>query len=219
MPLVAVFGGTFDPIHLGHLQMAESVSERLACEKLIFLIAGTPPLRALPDASPAQRLEMVELALASRPGFEVDARELARGGKSYTVDTLGVLREEVGERVSLAWVLGRDAYVALPAWHRWRNLLDLAHLVILERAGATEAVPAPLAELAQRHTTADVNDLRRATHGYIYELHQPLVSVSATEVRKLIAQGSSAAHLLPPSVWAYITSNGLYGWKAPKSAS
>ena len=130
MKLIAVFGGTFDPVHLGHLAMADEVTSRLACDRLIFLIAKSPRLRGVPSASPEQRLEMLELALAAHPLFEIDARELERGGRSYSVVTLEALRAEVDDDAALVWVIGRDAYVGLPRWLTWCGSLGSAILAM-----------------------------------------------------------------------------------------
>ena len=192
--------------------MAEEVTSQLACDRLIFLIAKSPPLRGVPSASPEQRLEMLELALAAHPLFEIDARELERGGRSYSVVTLEALRAEVDDDAALVWVIGRDAYVGLPRWLRWRELLELAHLVVLERPGDAE-VPEALQDLERAHATSNVEDLTHERSGCIYHLRQSPVDISATEVRELVSQDRSAEHLLPPTVWAYITAHGLYGWQ------
>ncbi|MEE9254184.1 MAG: nicotinate-nucleotide adenylyltransferase [Pseudomonadales bacterium] len=220
MKLIAIFGGTFDPVHRGHLEVANEVRRRLGCDALIFLIAGSPPLRDTPSATSEQRLEMLQLALAEHPEFEVDARELTRSGKSYTVDTLEALRGEMGYRdVALAWILGADAYAVLPQWHRWRELLDLAHLVILDRPGTHGELPFALEDVAARCSTPNAQELRSEAAGRIYHLRQPPVAVSSTQIRKLISEGRSAEHLLPSSVWAYITGHGLYGWQPGRSDS
>lgn len=220
MKLIAFFGGTFDPVHLGHLEVAAETLRRLRCDGLIFMIAGSPALRGRPGATPEQRLEMLELALADHPEFEVDARELSRPGKSYTVDTLAALRREMSHRdVALVWMLGADVYPALPRWRRWRELLTLAHLVILDRPGDHGELPADLVNVAGGCITENAEDLRSKAAGCIYHLRQPPVAVSATEIRKLISQGRSAAHLLPSSVWAYITEHRLYGWHGSRSGS
>ncbi|MEE8041158.1 MAG: nicotinate-nucleotide adenylyltransferase [Pseudomonadales bacterium] len=218
MKLTAIFGGTFDPVHLGHLAVAEEVRARLACDRLVFLIAKSPPLRGVPGARPEQRLAMLKLAVAAHPEFEVDARELERSGPSYTVLSLEALRDEMDDDAALVWVLGQDAYAGLPRWLRWRELLELGHLAVLERHGAVED-PKALRDLARMHATNNVEDLRAKRSGCIYHLRQAPVDISATEVRALVSQGRSAEHLLPSSVWAYITANGLYGWHGAEPGS
>lgn len=217
MKSIALFGGTFDPIHLGHLEVAREARERLDCDKLIFVVARTPPLRDAPLATPEQRLAMLGLAIADDPHFEIDARELERPGRSFTVDTLEALREELGDQVALLWLLGADAFAALPQWHRWRELLRLAHLVILDRPGPHVELPLALEKVALACATDRLEDLQSAPAGRIYHLHQRTVAVSATQIRKLISEGRSAANLLPSSVWAYISEHGLYGWRPPRS--
>ncbi len=135
MPLVACFGGTFDPVHNGHLQAAEEVRERADCLEVRLIPCHIPPHRMTPAAPAAARLAMLELALAGSPRLRVDARELQREGPSYTVDTLVSLREELGEGVALGWVLGADAVAGLDSWRDWQRLPELAHLLLLDRPG------------------------------------------------------------------------------------
>lgn len=133
--MIGILGGTFDPIHFGHLRTALDVVEDLNLQQLRFIPCGEPPHRDQPHASPAQRLAMVQLAIASESRFMVDAREIQRGGPSYMVETLESLRQELGEQQSLGLIVGLDAFAALDSWYRWQDLIDLAHLIIMTRPG------------------------------------------------------------------------------------
>ena len=157
MPLHLVYGGTFDPIHLGHLAIARAARARLDCT-VRFMPAGDPPHRAPPGAGAEDRAAMVALAIAHDPGFLLDRRELERGGRSYTVDTLAGLRAELGPAQPLAWLVGADSLLGLPGWHRARDLLALAHLVVADRPGSpidASALPPPLAHMLEGRWTED----------------------------------------------------------------
>ena len=133
MRRVGLLGGTFDPVHFGHLRSAVEVCEQLQLDELRLIPSARPPHRGMPGATAAQRLRMVELALGQGGGLQVDDRELQRERPSYTVETLESLRQELGSDVALFMVLGWDAFCGLPSWHRWESLLELANLVVLQR--------------------------------------------------------------------------------------
>ena len=212
---LGLLGGTFDPIHDGHLELAREVRAALALSAVRLLPAGDPPHRAAPVATALQRLAMVELAIEDCPGLEVDAREIARPGRSYTVLTLEELRQEAPAR-PLALIVGTDAFLGLPGWHRWRELFDLAHLVVVARPGTTldAALPAPLADEWQRRYRRSSDALAGAVAGAI--VLQPITAhdISASALRAQLARGSAGIAavrgLLPPAVLAYIERNRLY---------
>lgn len=216
MPLQVVYGGTFDPVHRGHVAVAECVADALGC-RVGLLPAADPPHRATPGASAAQRAAMLHLAIAGLPQLQVDERELRRAGASYTVDTLSELRSEIGPRPSLIWVLGADALQGLASWKQWQRLLELGHLLAVERQGhpldaegLAERAPAVAAELLPRQRA--VADLPHAAAGCFAVLRpaRPLPE-SASEVRRRLAEGGDWRALLAPAVADYIDRNGLYG--------
>lgn len=224
--LVACYGGTFDPVHRGHVGAALDVLARSRCDELRIIPAALPPHRDQPGATPAQRLRMLELAFAEAegggPALCIDGIELERDGPSFSVDTLAVLRDALGPEVALGWVLGSDALAGLERWHRWREFVDAAHLLVLERPGYPLPASGALAELLEQRRVGSPEALREAPAGRLWCVGQRPVDVSATEVRRRLAaraaSGPGAAGredgldgLLSPSVWAYIRSEGLYG--------
>jgi len=210
------YGGTFDPIHLGHLAIARAAHEELRVP--VHLVpSADPPHRAPPGANAAQRAHMLALALHGEPGLCLDLRELARADlsdrPSYTYDTLLDLRHALGSDRPIAWLLGADSFVALPTWHRWQDLLTLAHLVVAERPGASLEVdlPAALAERLHASWAQAASQLSQTPAGLVWRLRQPLRNESASEVRARIAAGGDWRPLLPGAVAAYIADHGLYG--------
>jgi nicotinate-nucleotide adenylyltransferase len=212
---IAILGGTFDPVHYGHLHLAADVRNALALREVRLVPAADPPHRGTPGADAKDRVAMLELATRDFPGLAVDAREVERGGKSYTVDTLEGLRAERPDAPILL-LLGADQFRSLPTWHRWRSILDLAHVVVVPRPGVAierDLPPAIGGEWAARRT-ADPHGLRSSIAGSIYV--QPVAPhpISSTAIRSALARGGpdsvEIAGLLPPAVLAYIESNGLY---------
>jgi nicotinate-nucleotide adenylyltransferase len=212
---LALLGGTFDPVHYGHLRFADAVRRALGLSEVRLVPARDPPHRDSPVASADDRLAMLRLAVTEFPGLVVDDCELRRAGKSYTVDTLTALRREFPER-PLLLLLGADAFRGLPTWHRWRELVDLAHLVVVERPGVDleAGLPPPLLTILRERLVAAPESLLSRPGGAI--LRQPIapLDVSATEIREHLAGGAGAAEmnrgLLPPAVLAYIDLHHLY---------
>lgn len=211
---VGLLGGTFDPIHYAHLRLAEEVADVLGLAQVRFIPAAIPPHRGAPQASAGHRRAMVELAIGGNSRFVLDDRELRRQGRSYTVDTLAGIRDELGER-PLCLLMGADAFVALTTWHRWPELFGLAHIVIANRPGyqldhLDSALPDALkTEYLQRHTN-DHRDLALAPAGRIATHELTAMDVSATGLRESIRLGRSLRYLLPDDVIAYIRQHHLY---------
>ena len=209
---IAIFGGTFDPVHFGHLRSAIEVREALNVRSIRFIPSFIPPHRDAPRTTPLQRLEMLRLALAGSQGFEIDKRELEREGKSYAVDTLCSIRDEIGDAVPLTTIIGFDAYCLLYEWHEWRRLLDFAHILVMERPGYN---PGDLNQVMRAFENGRVVNeparLGREPCGLICRLRLTQIGISATAVRNVIAAGKSPAFMLPSEVISYIYENGLYG--------
>jgi nicotinate-nucleotide adenylyltransferase len=209
--LMALFGGTFDPIHYGHLRPVEQLAQEICLEKVILLPNNVPPHRAQPEASAAQRLKMVQLAVAGNSLFSVDDRELQRDTPSYTIETLETLRKERGTDHALAFIIGQDSLLTLYKWHRWQSLLDVCHLVVLARPGYPRQLATPeLQRWYDAHKIEDASRLRQYPQGFIYQANTPLLDISATEIRQRRHEGRDCSDLLPFSVERYIESQGLY---------
>ena len=195
MKPLALFGGTFDPVHLGHLSVAWEAAELLDAE-VRLMPANVPPHKAPPLADAEQRVAMLHAALQKQDRLAVDTRELRRSGPSYTYDTLCELRAEVGAR-PLVLLLGVDAFAGLPSWHRWRELFEVAHLGVLSRPGVEPELPHALwAEIATRRT-ADLDELHAWPAGRVIELAVTPLEISATRIRELLAAGRDPRYLLP----------------------
>ena len=203
---IGILGGTFDPVHIGHLRLALEMREALALDEVRLVPARLPNLRDAPGASAAARVAMLELALTDTT-LVLDTRELSRDEPSYTIDTLQSLREEVGNR-PLCFMLGQDAFNRLPDWHRWSELLDYAHLVIATRPGYAPPADPRLQELLARATNAAKLSQRPA--GGIVLQPIPLLPVAATDLRERLKAGRSIDFLTPPRVVAYIKQHHLY---------
>jgi nicotinate-nucleotide adenylyltransferase len=200
---LGILGGTFDPVHHGHLRLAIEVLERLGLDEVRLLPTATTNLRDTPTASPAQRLAMLESALV--PGLVADDREIRRGGRSYTIDTLIEMRQELPQ-ASLYFVLGADAWNALPRWHRWQELLDYANLVIATRPGVT-LTDIPELAAARCETLAE---FRAARAGRVLVLPIPRLPISSTDIRARLHAGHRVDYFTPAAVVALIDREGLY---------
>lgn len=210
MSPIGIFGGTFDPIHYGHLRTAFEMLQALRFAQVRFIPCGDPPHRGETTASADERLEMVRVAVEGQKGFVVDAREVTREGPSYSVDTLSALREEFPER-SLAAILGMDAFLGLPRWHRWQEMLELAHIVVAHRPGWRAPDIGPLGELLDERGTLRVDDLHEATHGRIHIHAVTQLEISSTEIRQLVEAGRDPRFLMPDPVRKVIARTQCYG--------
>jgi nicotinate-nucleotide adenylyltransferase len=210
--MIGIYGGTFDPVHYGHLRSALEVKETLGLDEVRFLPCGVPPHRRSPEAPAHLRLRMLELALRdAEPGFRIDARELAREGPSYMMDTLISLRQEVGDR-PLCLILGRDAFAGLPSWHRWRELIDQAHLIVMRRPDAAGPdSDEALAERVRGRRVDDAGALRSRPAGFVHDVEVTQLAIAATRIRQLIRAGDNPRYLLPDSVLDLIREQKLYG--------
>jgi nicotinate-nucleotide adenylyltransferase len=206
---MGIFGGTFDPIHYGHLRTAFELAEAVRLAEVRFLPTGNPPHRDPAQASAEERLAMVRAAVAEHPGFTVDDRETRRSGLSYSVDTLGELRGEFPGR-SISLLLGMDAFLGLPNWHRWREILELAHVVVAHRPGWKAPTQGPLGEVMVDRGTGSVRDLHDAPAGHIYVHAVTQLEISSTDLRALIARGRDPRYLVPDSVCKLLRETGWY---------
>ena len=209
MTPVGIFGGTFDPIHFGHLRTAFELLHALRLAEVRFIPAGNPPHRGVPLCDARRRLELARAAIAGQPGFVVDDREVRREGPSYTVMTLRELRaEEPGRPFCL--IMGMDAFLGLPQWHEWRSLLELAHVVVAHRPGWTAPDAGTLGELVATRATQRVEALHEAVAGRILVRPVTQLEISSTDLRDLIVAGQDPRYLLPDAVRAMIRDTGCY---------
>jgi nicotinate-nucleotide adenylyltransferase len=206
---IGLFGGTFDPIHYGHLRTAFELWQELRLAEIRFMPTGSPPHREQPYATPELRLAMVEAAVASQPAFVVDDREVRRTGVSYSIDTLTEVRKEFPDR-SLCLLLGMDAFLGLPNWHRWRELLDLAHIVVAHRPGWRAPTMGPLGEVMVDHGTGTIRDLHQNPSGRVYVHAVTQLEISSTELRQLIIAGRDPQYLVPEEVRQIIQETRCY---------
>ena len=207
---IGLLGGSFDPVHAGHLQLARDAQKALGLAELVFVPAGRPWQKGVITPA-ADRVRMLELAVHAKPHWRIDTRETERSGPSYTVDTLKQFRAESGPQQSLVWILGFDQLRQLATWHRWQELTDLAHLAFARRCGTPDDLePAMSRYIAQRLGT--VADLRRCAAGTLVEFPMLPVDCSATGIRRWLAAGdhAQASRFLTAPVLDYIRTHRLY---------
>ncbi len=211
---IGILGGTFDPIHYGHLRLAEEMLELAQLQHILFIPTGNPPHRDAPQVSAAHRSEMVKLAISDQPAFILDDREVKRSNKCYTVNTLRELRAEIGVSQPLCLLMGGDAFLQLHTWHEWEQILELAHIVVGYRPGYTleerihSATPALRAHY--QHRLCAVDYLSKHAFGGIAELAIPKLEISATLIRTRVAEKRTIRYLLPATVAHYIYKHNLY---------
>jgi nicotinate-nucleotide adenylyltransferase len=204
--MIGIYGGTFDPVHFGHLRTALEVREIFRLDELRLVPCAQPPHRERPMAAAELRLQMLHIAIAGQAGFAVDDRELRRGGPSYMVDTLASIRAEAGA-TPLVLFIGADAFAGLERWYEWQRLFDYAHIVVMTRPGSVELMLTPF--FAARHTD-DKQCLKNRTSGYMLLQNVTQLEISATQIRKLLGEGRDPRFLLPDSVLAFIRDHHLY---------
>ena len=207
---VAFMGGTFDPVHNGHLRTALEIRQLLDLDEIRLIPCHMPVHREQPGCTSVQRLRMLELAVEDEPGLRVDDRELARQDLSYSIDTLESLRDELGPETSISMVMGMDSFLTLPTWHRWQEFLQLAHILVVQRPG-WEFVPGPqMEDWSRQHLVHQTEQLRAAPSGHLLLHRLTPLGISATQIRELIRTNRSPRYLIPERVWSFIREQGLY---------
>lgn len=212
MTLIGLLGGTFNPIHFGHLRMAQELAEALNLIEVRFLPAANPPHKNQPIVSAKHRAAMVQLAIDDNPLFTLDSRELDRPGASYTIDTLISLREELGESVALCLMMGSDAFTKLASWHRWHELLNFCHIILVQRPTTKkqEKLSDEMTAFLSDHYTENIADLAEKSAGYIHMQAISAQEISATQIREQLGACGAAKYLTPEIVLAYIEQHQLY---------
>ena len=206
---IGILGGTFDPVHNGHLRLALEVYQSLNLAEVRLIPAHTPPHRRKPAASPRQRLAMLGLAVTGATGLVVDNREIVRGKPSYTVDTLKSIRADTGS-TPLFLIMGMDAFQSLNTWYHWTMLTDYAHIILADRPGGDETIKhKDVRKFYLNHSCENRAALRSAA-GRIMKISAPLLDISATRIRRLCSQSKDLHYLLPDNVISYIEKESLY---------
>lgn len=214
---IGILGGTFDPVHNGHLRLAVELAQLLALAEVRLVPCARPPHRTDPAAAPGQRAKWLRVAIANQPDLRLDDRELLRDGPSYTVDTLASLRTDLPD-TPLCLIMGRDVFASLPDWHHWRQIFEYAHIILVDRPGVAPALPqAAAAELEQRESRA-ANGLVNDVAGRIHICEPPSLEISSSRIRALLADGLSPRYLLPEVVLGDILDAGVYRQPATESA-
>ena len=208
---IIIYGGSFDPIHLGHLTTAKSVQNYFKFERFIFLPCKTPLLKKPTTASSEQRLRMLELALEPYPQFQIDSREIRRTTPSFMVDTLQSFRYELGYEIAITLLLGKDAFLQLPQWHSWRTILTLSHVLVMDRVQKQqEVIPELLIDLLKTHQTTDKNYLLTKACGKIYQYNAGHIDISSTQLRKKQHLKDNIQAYVPKAVYQYIQQENIY---------
>jgi nicotinate-nucleotide adenylyltransferase len=207
--VIGILGGTFDPVHAGHIALAKELLEHLHLQQMRLLPCKNPVHRDTPMASAEDRLAMLKLATAGTD-LIIDCRELERPGPSYTIDSLRSLRDEVGPRQGLAFCMGADAFATLTSWHQWRHFLELSHLVVMARPDSKMDLVPELESLLAEKQVIDPTRLHQQAEGLIYLAYLSQIPLSSTRVRQTLISGNIAKNALAPTVRHYIEERGLY---------
>ncbi len=213
MQTIGLLGGTFNPIHFGHLRMAQELAEILSLNAVKFIPSANPPHKARPQVSAEHRAAMVELAITGNSQFQFDGRELSRAGASYTIETLESLRDELGDDASLVLIMGSDAFTKFNTWRRWQEIIQLCHIALVQRPASTnkESLTKELETFLHNHYTEHAEDLHESSAGLITMQAITPLEISSTAIRQALQLKHSARYLMPENVLDYIAAKHLYG--------
>lgn len=210
IPAIGIMGGTFDPIHFGHLRTALELKQILNLDEIRLIPCKDPVHKERVHSLANDRLFMLQLAVANTPGLCVDDREINRQTPSYMVNTLQAIRNELPE-TPLCLIMGSDSFCNLPTWYRWQHILDLAHIIVVMRPGHPFTMDSTLEHLMEERQLDDPEGLQELPSGYIYVQTISALEIDATTIRSQVAAGYNPQFLLPEAVWEYIQQNRLYG--------
>lgn len=206
-------GGTFDPIHNGHLRTALDMQQWLGVNQVSLIPSKSPVHRNAPGGTSEQRLMMTHLAVESETALVADAREVESDKPSYTLLTLQSLRDELGTSRSISMIMGMDAYLSLPVWHRWQEFLTYGHIIVVARPGFHYTPDETMERFTHEHRVTDKTQLLENASGHVLIHEMTPLGISATQIRQLVMSGQSPRYLFPDQVWAYIKKHNLYGYK------
>lgn len=213
IPAIGILGGTFNPIHFGHLRMAQELADALKLAQVRFIPAANPPHKDMPTISAQQRAEMVQLAIADNHRFVLDKRELLRTGASYSIDTLQSLRDELGATASITLFMGSDAFSKFDTWHRWQEIIQLCHIALVQRPqlrGHDTALSKTLETFLHNHYSENPDDIHELPAGIVTMRQVTALDISSTALRQALKSKNSVRYLMPGNVIDYIQSNQLY---------
>jgi nicotinate-nucleotide adenylyltransferase len=211
--LIGLYGGSFDPVHLGHVATAQALCEQLPFCEIRFLPAACSPLKAGSTAD-NHRLAMLRLALQGKQGLTIDSRELQRPPPSYTIDTLQEVRRELGPDVALAFIMGLDSFLELPRWKDWQQLTSLAHLIVVSRPGHVPAFSGPLEDWLKKHRIITAEPLESRPRGGVLFIETPPHAIASRDIRAAVQQNRDTSRWLNPAVRDYIEQHHLYSGDA-----
>lgn len=208
---IGIYGGTFDPVHLGHVSAAREIQKTLQLDTVKMILSANPPHRKQPVLKAADRHQLLTLALNDEPYLEADGYEMRRLGPSYMVDTLRYFRQQK-QSASLVLILGMEAFNGLKSWHQWGDIIGLSHIVVTDRAGFDNTFNQELSGYIAPYLTDDKAQLKKQTHGKIYYQPVDAVEISATDIRQCIVEGESESvrHMLTESCWEMIQQQEFY---------
>ena len=207
---VAIFGGTFNPVHNGHLRIAIELAELLEVDSLRMIPCALPAHREAPSASPEQRLQMLTLGIGEQPQLIADDIELCRDGPSYTIDTLRLIRQQIGDSTPLYLCVGMDVLSSLDSWQNWQQLTDYCHLLVSSRPGYRVPQSGPLAEWIKERLCDDLPALKQSSAGRLHLCNLTMLAISSTAIRNKISAGAKIDYLTPAAVVNYIQQQHLY---------
>lgn len=213
MSAIGILGGTFNPIHYGHLRMAQELADALNLDAVHFIPAANPPHKHKPEISAEQRAAMVRLAIADNKSFVFDDRELHRSGASYTLDTLHSLRETLGRKISITLFMGSDAFTQFDTWYRWQEIISLCHIALVQRpqlSGHEHKLLKTLETFLHNHYTENSDELHQQPSGLITMRQITALDISSTAIRQKLQHGDSVRYLMPDNVIEYIQQHQLY---------
>lgn len=213
MKTIGILGGTFNPIHFGHLRMAQELADALHLDSVRFIPAANPPHKDTPAITARHRAAMVQLGVANNPSFVFDDRELSRNGPSYSIDTLHSLRSELGTKSSITLFMGSDAFTKFDTWHRWQEIIDLCHIALVQRPqlrGHDQKLSKTLETFLHNHYTENADDLHNQPCGFVTMRQVTALDISSTAIRHALEHGDSVRYLMPDNVIDYIAQHQLY---------
>lgn len=210
MQSIGILGGTFDPIHYGHIKLALEAQQQLKLDQIRLIPVNIPPHRESPVANSVHRQAMIELAIKDKKTFYLDRRELESEEISYSINTLKSLREEYAED-SLCLILGRDAFNKIDSWKDWQELLHYAHIIVANRPNESpHKISTELQTWIEKYQTTDQSQIQNNLSGQIYSINIPMLDISSSMIRQLYSEHKSVENLLPKSIQTYIKDNHLY---------